>query len=263
MKISLIIAVYKRADFLRLVLESIRRQSFRNFEVIVAEDGCSRTVATVVDTFKRRCSVPLTHLTQDDVGFRKAGILNEAVAQSRGDFLVFIDGDCVLHRHFIKEYAHRAEEEVCLFGRRVMLDAATTEFLIKERENFKIGPMRVLFSRSRKKEEALYFPLVTPRRKKGVNGCSFCVSRRKMMDINGFDEDFTEPYYGEDTDIERRLKLLGLRFVCTRYATIQYHLYHNAGDRSFSWMASEELYLKKSKEKSPWCANGIVKAGCS
>lgn len=262
MKISLIIAVYQRDDFLRLVLESIGRQSFRDFEVIVAEDGCSRKVAAVVDTFKRACGIPLRHFTQEDVGFRKAGILNNSVVNASGEFLVFIDGDCVLHRHFLREYAKRAHDELCLFGRRVMLDRNTTEILIKEREAYEIGPLRVLLSRSRKKEEALYFPLLTPHRKKGVNGCSFCVSRRKMLAINGFDEDFTEPYYGEDTDIERRLKLLGLRFVCTRYATIQYHLYHNAGDRSFSWMASEKLYLKKSKEKSPWCANGIVKAEC-
>ena len=81
-----------------------------------------------------------------------------------------------------------------------------------------------------------------------------------MIAINGFDEDFTRPFYGEDTDIERRLRLLGIRVVCTRYATIQYHLFHDVGDRSDAWKVSETLYIKKLSVNSMRCANGVVKA---
>lgn len=260
MRISLIIAVYRRDDFLRLVLESLRRQSFRDFEVIVAEDADCRGVTRVVDEFQCANDISVTHLRQEDLGFRKARILNRAVMEARGEYLVFIDGDCILHRHFLKEYARRAQEDLCLFGRRVMLGRAFTSWLVPKGEKYNINLFRMLFSRSRKKEEAAYFPFLTSKRKKGVLGCSFCLSRARMIAINGFDEDFTRPFYGEDTDIERRLRLLGLRVVCTRYATIQYHLFHDAGDRSDAWKVSETLYIKKSSANSMWCANGVVKA---
>ncbi len=260
MKISLIVAVYERVDFLRLVLESIRRQTFRDFEVIIAEDGCSDKVAALVAAYQGRGEVVVTHLTQEDVGFRKARILNRAVSESRGDFLVFIDGDCILHRYFLGRYARRARENLCLFGRRVMLGRTITESLIAQGEAYTLHLFRVLVSKSRKKEEAIYGPFLPTRRKKGVLGCSFCVSRDKMVAINGFDEDFTHPYYGEDTDVERRLRLMGVGVVCTRYATIQYHLFHNAGDRSGAWAISEALYRKKTLMHSTWCANGIIKS---
>jgi len=263
MKISLIIAVYQRDDFLRLVLESIRRQSFRDFEVIVAEDGSSTGVARVVNAFQGLTEQSVTHLTQEDDGFRKAVVLNQAVAEAQGEFLVFIDGDCILHRHFLGEYARRAREGHCLFGRRVMLGRGITNWLISKGESYKIDLFRVLISQSRKKEEALYLPILNSRRKTGVLGCSFCVSRNHMKAINGFDEDFTQPYYGEDTDIERRLKLLGLRVICTRYATIQYHLFHDTGDRSRSWEISEKLFIDKSQNGLIWCVNGINKKGYS
>lgn len=260
MKISLIIAVYARDDFLRLVLESIRGQVFRDFEVIVAEDGNSKGVGCVVRDFQSRGEIPVTHLTQEDAGFRKARILNRAVTAARGEFLVFIDGDCVLHKHFLREYARRANEGHCLFGRRVMLGQTLTAAMISKGQAYKISFLRVMMSRSRKKEEALYFPFLVSRRKTGMLGCSFCVSRRNIVAINGFDEDFKQPYYGEDTDIERRLKLLGLRMVCTRYSTIQYHLFHATGDRSDAWKISETLFTEKSLGKRTMCANGIVKS---
>lgn len=260
MKLSLIIAVYQRDDFLRLVLESVRRQKFRDFEVIVAEDGDSGDVARVVEAFRDRNEIPLTHLFQEDDGFRKARILNRAVDVAKGEFLVFIDGDCLLHHLFLYKYAERAQDGLCLFGRRVMVGRRLTDCLLREGEGYNINFFRVLFSQSRKKEEALYLSFLGTWRKSGVLGCSFCVSRHDMRAINGFDEDFTQPFYGEDTDVERRLRLLGLRIVCTRYATIQYHLHHDAGDRKLSWAISEDLFNRKSEKGLFWCSNGIVKS---
>ena len=259
MKLSLIIAVYQRDDFLCAVLESIGRQSFRDFEVIIAEDGQSDAIADAVRPFQDSFPFSLVHLTQEDRGFRKSKILNRAMAVARGEFFVFIDGDCLLHRHFLKEYARLALSGCCHFGRRVMLDGSMTDRIVKAGTSYGLSIFRMLASRSRKKEEALYFPLFRSSRKTGMLGCSFCVSRVNMQAINGFDEDFTQPFYGEDTDVERRLKLIGVRLVCSRYATVQYHMHHETGDRSQCWEVSERMFKEKSKENLPWCLNGLVK----
>ena len=259
MKLSLIIAVYERDDFLCAVLESIRRQSFCDFEVIIAEDGQSDAIAATIQAFRDANPFSLVHLTHEDQGFRKSKILNRAVAMAQGDFLVFIDGDCLLHPHFLREYARLAQPGCCHFGRRVMLDRSMTDWIIEAGRAYSVSVLRLLASQSRKKEEALYFPLFKSSRKTGILGCSFCVSRARMQAINGFDEDFTQPFYGEDTDVERRLKLTGVRLVCTRYATVQYHMHHETGDRSRCWDVSERLFKEKSRENLPWCLNGIVK----
>ena len=44
--------------------------------------------------------------------------------------------------------------------------------------------------------------------------------------MNGFDERFDQPAYGEDTDLEARLRRNGIQFLGIRNQAIQYHLYH-------------------------------------
>lgn len=259
MKASLIIAVYKRDDFLRLVFGSIQRQTFRNFEVIVAEDDKSAQIAELVAQFKDSTEVPVHHVRQADEGFCKNRILNRAVARACGEYLVFIDGDCILHRKFLQEYMRRARSGICLFGRRVMLGEDITRKLIERKTVGSVSFISILKSRSKHKEEGLYLPFLRSSRKTGIRGCNFCVGRGDLLAVNGFDEDFTEPYYGEDTDVARRLQLHGVILRCTRYATIQYHLHHDSGNRQRAWDASEKLYRMKSADHNPRCVNGIVK----
>ena len=52
-----------------------------------------------------------------------------------------------------------------------------------------------------------------------------------MLKINGFDEDFEQPYYGEDTDIDRRAVLMGLEKISVRNIAIQYHMWHEGRTR--------------------------------
>jgi len=241
-------------------MDSVCAQSYKDFEVIIAEDGKDSSILKVVEAFSCEHSIPITHLTQEDKGFRKNRIFNKAIEAASGEMLIFIDGDCFLHRHFISEYAKRSRDNLCLFGRRVMLDHVLTSKLlngIKQVEN--LNAVSVFFSKSKKKEDAIYLPIRVTRRNRGIKGCSFCVPKKTMLRINGFDEDFEEPFIGEDTDIERRLVLAGAALQCTKFNTIQYHLYHDSGDRTESFYKNLFLYSEKVKQESFWCANGIIK----
>ena len=97
--ISLIISVYNKPTYLHLALLSVERQSLLPLEVIVADDGSKSDVKQVVNQWKERlknkCSV--CHVWQEDKGFRKSRILNKALAQAKGQYIVMTDCDIIMH----------------------------------------------------------------------------------------------------------------------------------------------------------------------
>ena len=258
-KLSLIVAVYKNINFLDLVLASIQRQSHRNFEVIIAEDDNCHRVRTFLEQKRKKLSFVMHHVSQVDEGFRKNSILNKAIKTATGEHLIFIDGDCILHPRFLSEYARHIHQNTCLFGRRVRLDEKTTQLLLQTKRIECLSPLRLLTTQSKRLEDGLYLPFIRTSSRRNILGCNFCVSKKDMEKINGFDEDFTLPLYGEDTDIKRRLALAGVHFRSLRFKAIQYHLYHPTGNRSRAWKISGALYKQKKSEARFFCKNGLKK----
>ena len=130
---SLIISTYNRIDYLRLVFASIERQTFKEFEVIIADDGSREEVVNEVKQMQKSASFPTKYVWHEDMGFRKNKILNKAVVQAESPYLIFIDGDCVLHRDFIREHYNHRAKQVCLTGRRVLLSEKFTELLSSDK----------------------------------------------------------------------------------------------------------------------------------
>lgn len=258
-KISLIIAVYKRVDFLELVLMSVARQSFRDMEVIIAEDDQSDEVKKYIQSIEGSFPFVIKHVSHEDRGFRKNRILNSAVRVSLGSYLVFIDGDCLLHEKFIEEHVKHLGPDLCLFGRRAMLGPDITEKLIRTQTLKWLSFFYLLSTKSRHVEDALYLPWLTSQRKMGVKGCNFSLSCDLLKKINGFDEDFEKPYGGEDTDIERRLRMIHVRFMCTKFKTIEYHLFHGGREsRSSDWEHEGKAFYQKKVDSGLWfCENGL------
>lgn len=83
------------------------------------------------------------------------------------------------------------------------------------------------------------------------------MSRQALININGFDENYTLPATGEDYDIEWRLLALGYHMVSLKNLSVQYHLYHKE-----NWSGNDEnmVYcLQKQKTQQIICSNGINK----
>jgi len=259
-KASLIIAVYKRIDFLELIFLSLEKQTFRNFEIVIAEDDCSPLVSDLINRWQKKCSFAIKHISQEDTGFRKNIILNKALAATEGEYCVFIDGDCILHKDFMKEHIQLASPDRCLFGRRVMIDKTTAENVIANKDLQSLSFRKLMFTDSRHLECAIHLPFCISRKKSGLLGCNFSVLKKRLVEINGFDEDFLRPLFGEDTDIERRLSLLGLEMKCTKFRTIQYHFHHELNDRAQDWKTSSKMYQEKVKEGAIFCKNGLIKS---
>ena len=131
--ISLIISVYNRYDFLYLVLKSIEKQSFKNFEVIIAEDCEKIEMKENIKKWEKEFSFIIRHISQEDIGFRKCKILNEALKMAKEN-IVIIDGDCLLHYKFLENYNKYFQKGYdVIFGRRCEMSKFLTEKLLKEK----------------------------------------------------------------------------------------------------------------------------------
>ena len=64
-----------------------------------------------------KCILKYIFLTHEDKGFRKCKILNEAIRRTTSDYILFLDGDCLPHRHFVKDHIAMAERGYFVQGR--------------------------------------------------------------------------------------------------------------------------------------------------
>lgn len=238
MDISVVVAVYNKPDLLRLILEAYARQSVAGFEVIVADDGSGPAVASVVAEAQAANAFPLQHLWHEDRGWRKNVMLNNAVRAARSAYLVFTDGDCLPHRHFVADHLREREEGRYLCGRRVEMSARWSGALdveaVRSGRFESIGPQEWwdgLTGRALRIEDGLRFESrrirnilhASPR---GALGSNFSVHRAALERVNGFDEEYDGPGCGEDSDIQLRLDRAGLRCKSLRHLAIQYHVHH-------------------------------------
>ena len=107
--ISVIVTTYRREDALAAVLRSLSRQTDRDFEVVVADDGSGPETAALVGVWKTKLGRPLAHIWHEDREFRAAEIRNRAILASQGDYCIFLDGDCIVRPNFVAVHRRLAE----------------------------------------------------------------------------------------------------------------------------------------------------------
>jgi GT2 family glycosyltransferase len=233
MKATLIISIYKNTEALKAVLDSLKHQTEQDIEVVLSEDGQDPNMASFIAGYD--FPWPMQHLSQPDQGWRKERALNRAVVAAKNDWLIFIDGDCVLHPRFIEWHVQYQQRGVMLAGKRVKLNPELSERCMHGQLPCFIP---YLFARRgcRYVEEAFYCSLAQWLRRpvKHLVGSNMSMSRSDLLAINGFDENYTLPATGEDYDIEWRMQAMGCKIVSLRNLAVQYHLYHkeNWSDQS-------------------------------
>lgn len=131
--ISVIVTTYNWPSALRLCLESLFAQQDNNFEIIIADDGSSPANLILTQAYCADSPVSISYIHHEDQGFRARTIRNKAVAQSKGEYLLFIDGDCILRPDFIVRHRQLAARGCFVPGNRVLLNQAFTQEVIDKR----------------------------------------------------------------------------------------------------------------------------------
>jgi glycosyltransferase involved in cell wall biosynthesis len=257
--VSVIVSVYRRADFLGPVLDALARQGDDGFEVVVAEDNQGEEIAQVVARFRPAFGDRLLHVSQPHRGFGKTRILNAALRASRNPFLVFLDGDCVAHPGLLATYRKAARPGRALFGRRVMLGPEITARLLSGATPSPPSLLALLRSDSTRIEDALRIPFFRKANQPtGIWGCNWGVHRAHLEAINGYDEDYVHAGVGEDVDVEWRLMATGVALESVKHRAVVYHLHHQAAYSGDDVAIGRELLRRKQAANQIRCLRGLT-----
>jgi glycosyltransferase involved in cell wall biosynthesis len=239
--VSVIVATYNREDALDAVLRSLARQTDTRFEVLVADDGSRAATAEMIAAWAPRMPVPLEHVWHDDCGFRLAEIRNRAIRASKGDYCVFLDGDCLARPDYIAAHRALAEPGYFVIGNRILLSSEITARVLGgglEPEGWRLAQFLALSWRGGINRVAplIALPLgplrkLGGRRWQGARGCNVACFRADLDRIDGFDAAFTG-WGREDSDLFVRLIRSGVRRKDGRFATGVLHLWHPESERS-------------------------------
>ncbi|MEO6321329.1 MAG: glycosyltransferase family 2 protein [Polaromonas sp.] len=240
MKISFIVLTYNRTDALLAVLRSLSGQCNAEHEVLIADDG-SRP--DQVDMLFERCPAfqcPVRHVWHPDVGFTAARARNLAAHFAKGEYLVFLDGDCIPNKAFVAQHTLLAEPGFFVNGSRVLLSEDLTAQVIRGEIDL---PLRSTFfwlqARFRGDSNKLLhlirwrLPLFRVQQGfhwRGIRSCNFGIWRHDFVNANGFDETF-QGWGHEDADLVLRLSHSGIQRKNGFMATEVFHLWHPESKR--------------------------------
>lgn len=117
MKFSIIIPAYNVADYLENCVESILKQAYDNYEIIIVDDGSTDETGKVADELLRQ-SKKINVVHQSNGGASKAR--NTGMSRATGDYILFLDGDDFWSdSRFLKQIASELTVElvdVIIFG---------------------------------------------------------------------------------------------------------------------------------------------------
>ncbi len=273
MKTNLICSTYNQPLFLEMVLDTLLYQTSLDFELIIADDGSDQKTKAVIENFRKKASFSVKHLWHEDNGWRKCHIHNEALRQSQSEHLIFIDGDCLLGKNFIKDHQDifdQEKENFLFMGRRVDLGPRLTEKMNINNYRQKIFssfPLELFTSglsgdsfrvlRKYTIKNKYLRKLVNAYNVPDLLGCNFSTTKTKMIEVNGLNEDIQHlAGGGEDGDLFIRLRNSGTKIIGIKYFAEMYHLWHPRGHRQ----ETEEMYQERLKLKNYiWAPNGLSK----
>ena len=259
MTTSLVFSTYNWPEALELIFLSLKSQSVLPEEVVIADDGSTDDTRAMIEKYRDEFSIPIIHIWHEDKGHRKTTILNKAIAAASGDYIIQIDGDCIMHRHFIKDHIEAARKNTYIYGSRVNIEQELLEDVIENKRIRFPFFIRGISRRTRNIRIPLLGKLFFPTKKlsKKIRGCNFSFWRDDFIKANGFNEDM-KGWGIEDSELVARFingDILGQRM---RYRGIVYHIWHPVRPRDE--VASKDVIQERTislKLKS--CENGIDK----
>lgn len=237
--ISAIVTTYNRDDALGVVLDALGRQTDRAFEVVVADDGSDAATANLIASFRPQFPGRLTHVWQPHRGFRAGEMRNRGILASRGDYCIFLDGDCVPRTDFIARHRRLAEPGCFVTGNRVLLSESLTARILCDRLQPGGWPISTWIKLRLSGDANRLAPLVPlplgplryskARTWRGARSCNLAVWRADLDLVDGFDTAFTG-WGREDSDLALRLLHGGTRRKQGTFATGVLHLWHQPAD---------------------------------
>ena len=255
--LGLIINSYENPDYLARVLGGVSRQVSLPEEVLLADDGSGEATRRVFAEWSATHPVRAEHVWQPQQGFRRARVLNQAIARARSEYLVFLDGDTLPHPQFIADHRRLGRRGAFIQGHRALVkEQAAAWFGIK---GFTQDRRRVLWQGQLEGLKHAFrwpLPLLRARRDlRGIRGCNLGIWRDDLVRVNGYNEAFVG-WGREDSELAVRLMNAGVRRLDARGWALCYHLWHPPASRA-GVPGNDELLAAAIEGFATRCANGL------
>ena len=254
--ISVIVTTYNRPDALKVVLDALSNQSDLSFEIVVADDGSKDDTKAMIETVKSSSKVAITHAWQPDEGFRVAAARNLAAKAAKGDYFLFLDGDCVPPVDWIRNQRRLAEKGWMVPGQRVLLSESFTQELLNQDQTSHDWSFRTVYQLYQQKKVNRPWPALciglgflrklNSQKWEKARTCNWGIWKDDFFAVNGFDESF-EGWGHEDADLAVRLVNKGVRVKSGVFSTVVYHLWHKQESRS---SVSKNWAIVKDRERT-------------
>ncbi|MEE2821212.1 MAG: glycosyltransferase [Pseudomonadota bacterium] len=219
MKVALLITAFNRPDALNLVLETVACQSRLPDEVVVCDDGSFFETRMLVRQWEGM--LPIRHTWQPNSDFRAARSRNLGVCKSATEYLVWIDGDCLLPAQFLENHLQLAQRGYLVAGGRYLLSDIETQRLLAGSL-----PISSVFSHWKFRFSSL--GILRDLRAgawETVRTCNVGLHLDDLEAIGGFDESYVG-WGREDSDFVVRVIHNGVRVRSGRLAACVAHLHH-------------------------------------
>lgn len=251
---SLVVSTADNPRALDLTLESVSLQTKLPVEVLIADDGSDERTSTIVGAWAARlpCRVRRTWRAQED--FVRSIVLNELVRTASGNYLIFVDGDCLLHRRFIVDHVRHAQAGAFVQGRRAGVRARYVRAISARR----FQPLWLLMrGRIYGARRAVRRPWAHVRTHAScrLQRSNFAMWRDDFFRVNGYDEILDSPGH-EDAELAARLSNAGLICKTVVGQAIVYHLDHRPVPR-YDTGANERAVARTRREKRIRCERGV------
>lgn len=248
MTTSLIISTYNWPEALELVLLSCIQQSVLPNEIVIADDGSDKRTKNLIQKFDN-LGVKILHAWHEDNGFRKSLILNKALAMCTSDYIIEVDGDIILHKHFIQDHIKGAQKGYFVQGSRAMMGPRLTEkTLSTKRINLHafMPGFTTRFNAIRFTPLSFLFK-TDPRNSRNVKGCNLAFWKSDYVYVNGYFSGF-EGWGWEDYEFAERMINSGVKKKKLKWAAVGYHLYHKLSSRA-NFIPNELIYRETVQNK--------------
>ena len=266
MKVSVVVITYNWPEALERVLDGLARQTTLPFEVIIADDGSGAVTAEVVARRAANFPVPLRHQWQEDLGFRAARARNRGIAASRGDYIILLDGDMLVHPQFIADHLMLAERGYFLQGGRLKATQQESRRLLEGGKPVFAPWVKANFDEfdGTRRLYAFRAPLLARWKAHSRNGgrvmsCNMSFWREDLLRVNGFDERM-EGYGAEDRELAARLENAGIRRRALKWCALAVHLWHDSRsppDVDDMSLPNNRLFFATRNEGIQRCERGI------
>ncbi len=222
-RVSVLIVTYESADSITAVLESLNRQSYRDFHVVLVDNASKDATKSRVETFKAVSTYPITTVyLEDNRGF--AGGNNVALSHASGEYIALLNPDARAGDQWLFELTKNLDRDkkagICA-SRVLTWDGSA----IDSAGDIMLSTLRCFKRESNvsggyRKQEYVF------------SACAAAAMYRAEMirKIGFFDEDFF--LQCEDTDLSMRAQMAGWKILYLPEAVVYHKVGHSIGKAS-------------------------------